>query len=165
MNRRLGPRGPQLPESIAFHEPSLQADEVRHGLILNALLQAGAARLSDFSYWTLGKPGECAIKMGIHSIVLGAVDEDQCRILAEVTARIDYPGVIGPELTARWFTDRARKLGLEFLEPELIGLERRLMKCDELREVRPAWPETIVHSVLIRFTPKVTNCRIGPRFT
>jgi len=29
MNDRLGPRGPHLPEFIAFHEPSLQADEFR----------------------------------------------------------------------------------------------------------------------------------------
>jgi RimJ/RimL family protein N-acetyltransferase len=119
MNRRHGPRGPRLPEFIAFHGRALQADEVRHGLILNALLQVGGASLSDFSYWTLGKPGECAIKISNHSIVLGAVDEDQCRILAEVTARIDYPGVIGPDLTARWFTDRAQELRLKFLEPEL----------------------------------------------
>ena len=31
---------------------------------------------------------------------------------------MDYPGVIGPEMTARWFTERAWELGLKFLEPE-----------------------------------------------
>jgi predicted GNAT family acetyltransferase len=77
-----------------------------------------SAKPIDLSCWTLGEPGECAIKMGHHSIVLGALDEDQCRRLADWTADMDYPGVNGPEMTARWFTDRARELGLKFLEPE-----------------------------------------------
>jgi predicted GNAT family acetyltransferase len=55
--------------------------------------------------------------MGHHSIVLGTLDERQCGCLAELTAHTDYPGVIGPEITTRWFTDRARELGLQFLEP------------------------------------------------
>jgi predicted GNAT family acetyltransferase len=55
--------------------------------------------------------------MGRDSIVLATLDARQCRELAELTAHTDYPGVIGPDLTARWFTDRARQLGLRFLEP------------------------------------------------
>jgi len=69
------------------------------------------------SYWTLGKPGQCAIKMGHHSIVLGALGKNQCRALAKMTAHTNYPGVVGPDLTAQWFTDRAQKLGVRFLEP------------------------------------------------
>ena len=71
----------------------------------------------DLRCWTLGEPGECAIKIGHHAIVLGALAEDQCRKLADLTARMDYPGVVGPEMTARWFADRAGELGLKFLEP------------------------------------------------
>jgi RimJ/RimL family protein N-acetyltransferase len=96
----------------------LEHDEVRHGLILNALAQVESGKPIDLSCWTLGEPGECAIKMGHHSIVLGALDEDQCRRLADWTADREYPGVIGPEMTGRWFADRARELGLQFLEPE-----------------------------------------------
>jgi ribosomal protein S18 acetylase RimI-like enzyme len=107
----------QPAEFRAYHEPVLEADEVKHGLILNALQQRGGETPAEFSYWTLGGPGECAIKMGQHSIVLGALDETQCRKLAALTAHTDYPGVIGPDLTARWFTGRARELGLQFLEP------------------------------------------------
>jgi len=66
----------------------------------------------------LGVPGQCAMKMGQHSIVLGAPDEAQCRQLAELASQVDYPGVIGPDLTARWFADRAVELGLQFLDPE-----------------------------------------------
>ena len=102
----------------AYHEAALEHDEVRHGLILYALAQVESAKAIDLSCWTLGGPGECAIKMGHHSIVLGALDEKKCRNLADLTALTDYPGVIGPDMTPKWFTDRARELGLQFLEPE-----------------------------------------------
>ncbi len=105
-------------EFRAYHEPALACDEVKHGLILNILAQAGGGRPSDFLHWTLGVPGQCAAKMGQHSIVLGALDEAQCRQLAETTIEIDYPGVIGPDLTAKWFADRAVELGLQFRDPE-----------------------------------------------
>jgi predicted GNAT family acetyltransferase len=101
----------------AYHEPALELDEVRHGLILNALAQVNSGKPIDLRCWTLGGPGECAIKMGHHAIVLGALAEDQCRRLADLTARMDYPGVVGPEMTARWFADKAGELGLKFLEP------------------------------------------------
>ena len=105
----------QPAEFCAYYEPALEADEVKHGLILNAV--ARMATSVNVAYWTLGRPGECAIKMVPHSIVLGALDENQCRSLAELTVHIDYPGVVGPDLTAEWFTDRAHKLGIQFLEP------------------------------------------------
>ena len=105
-------------EFRAYHEPALERDEVKHGLILNALARMVATPVK-VSYWTLGRPGECAIKMAHHSIVLGALDENQCRTFAESTIHIDYPGVVGPDLTAEWFTDRAQKLGMQFLEPVL----------------------------------------------
>ena len=38
----------------------------------------------------------------------------------QVDARMQYPGVIGPDLAAKWFTDRARELGVQFLEPEAL---------------------------------------------
>jgi hypothetical protein len=107
----------QPAEFRAYHEPALETDEVKHGLILNALARMAAETPVEVSYWTLGGPGECAVRMGRHSIVLAALDEDQCRKLAELTAHTDYPGVIGPEMTARWFTDRAGELGLQFREP------------------------------------------------
>jgi predicted GNAT family acetyltransferase len=101
----------------AYHEPALEFDEVRHGLILNVLAQVKSRKLIDLRCWTLGEPGECAIKIGHHAIVLGTLAEDQCRRLADLTARMDYPGVVGPEMTARWFTDRAGEFGLKFREP------------------------------------------------
>jgi len=101
-----------------YHGPALELDEVRHGLIVNALANLVGTKSVEFSYWTLGRPGACAIKIGEHSIVVGALDEGQCRRLADITVHTDYPGVVGPDLTAKWFTDRAHELGLQFHEPE-----------------------------------------------
>jgi predicted GNAT family acetyltransferase len=117
-----------LPEFIAYHRTALERDEVRHGLILNALNQAAGANPASanpasanplaLSWWTMGAPGSCAIRMEQHSIVLGALDQARCRMLAETTAADNYPGVIGPDTTAEWFADQARTLGHCFLEPE-----------------------------------------------
>ena len=105
-------------EFRAYHAPALELREVMHGLILNALAHMDRTKSVKTLCWTLGGPGQCAIKMEHHSIVLGAVDENQCRGLAGMTAALNYPGVIGPDLTAKWFTDQARELGFQFLEPE-----------------------------------------------
>jgi len=94
----------QPAEFCAYHQPALEADEVKHGLILNAVARMGTTPVK-VAHWTLGRPGECAIKMVPHSIVLGALDENQCRSVADLTVHIDYPGVVGPDLTAEWFTD------------------------------------------------------------
>jgi len=105
-------------EFIQFHRPALERDEIRHGLILGILARAAETRSADVTGWTLGGPGACAIKWGRHSIVLGALDKAGCRRLAEATADIGYPGVVGSDLTALWFRDRARELGLDFVEPD-----------------------------------------------
>jgi RimJ/RimL family protein N-acetyltransferase len=101
-----------------YHERPLAAEEVKYGLLLRILGQLDADRPPAFLHWTLGGPGQCAVKMALHSIVLGALDETQSRQLAGLTAEIDYPGVIGPDLTAKWFADQAIALGLQFLDPE-----------------------------------------------
>jgi len=116
------------------HEPALERDEIRHGLILNALAQVNTGKPIDLRCWTLGGPGECAIKMGHHAIVLGALAEDQCRRLADLTARMDYRGVVGPEMTARWFTDKAGELGLKFLE----SVPQQIYSITD----KPRFPET-----------------------
>jgi predicted GNAT family acetyltransferase len=109
--------GMNLAEFIAYHAPALAIEEVKHGLILNAFALASGDPPIELPYWTLGEPGQCAIMTPPHSIVLGALDEGQCQALAESTAQTSYPGVIGPELTARWFTERALRLGPRFHEP------------------------------------------------
>jgi uncharacterized protein len=113
----------QPAEFGAYHKPVLELQEVKHGMILSALARMGDEKSEEVSYWTLGEPGECAIRMGHRSIVLlGELTENQCHKLVELVAHMDYPGVIGPDLTAKWFTDRARELGLQFLQPEALEI-------------------------------------------
>jgi len=100
-----------------YHGSALRFDEVRNGLVLGLIERAAREKRSDVSCWTLGRPGACAIKTGNRSIVLGALDEGECRSLAEATAHLRYPGVVGLDMTASWFSDRARELGLRFAEP------------------------------------------------
>jgi predicted GNAT family acetyltransferase len=103
-------------EFAAYHAPTLEADEVRHCLLL-AILARAAAGVPDLALWTLGGPGRCAVQMPGMAIVFGEPAEADCRRLAEITADRDYRGVVGPDLTAEWFADRARGLGLSFGEP------------------------------------------------
>jgi len=105
-----------LDEFVALHAPALERDEVKHNLIVTILTYAARVRPVDFKYWTIGAPGQCAVKTGRRPIVIGELDKGQCQKLAELTSDLDYPGVVGPELTARWFSDRAIELGLQFDE-------------------------------------------------
>ena len=72
---------------------------------------------SDVMTWSLGSPGQCAIMSPGRPILLAELDEAQCGSLAEQTASLDYPGVVGPGGTAQWFAERAMELGVTFLEP------------------------------------------------
>jgi GNAT superfamily N-acetyltransferase len=102
------------------HRPALAANAVRHNLMLALLDRAAAADGPDappLATWSLGGPGACAIRLGSHNIVLGDLDRDQCRALAEATAGLDYPGVAGPDRTADWFVEHARTLGVVFGAP------------------------------------------------
>jgi len=104
-------------EFAAYHEAALAIDEVRHGVLLSILMQARQGKLTDFLHWTLGGSGQCAVMAAHRSIVLGALDKAQCRTLAELTAHLVYPGVIGADSTANWLVYRAVELGLRFRDP------------------------------------------------
>ncbi len=100
-----------------YHGPALERDEIGNGLILGLMTRALKEKPGEFSYWSLGRPGACAIKTGNRSIVLGALDRHECRKLAEMTAHLPYPGVVGLDATASGFCDRAKELGARFREP------------------------------------------------
>ena len=84
-----------LLEFIDFHLPALERDQVRHNLIIGLLTSARDRRDQNLLFWTLGPPGACAIKTPGSAIVLGELNEVQCHRLAEKTAKLDYPGVLG----------------------------------------------------------------------
>jgi len=103
-----------LAEFSDYHRSALMRDEVRHNLMLAILDQHPGDGLPDIMTWTLGAPGQCAVKMPGRAIVLGDLSEAQCHQLAEATRDLDYPGVLGPDRTANWFVERAVRFGLRF---------------------------------------------------
>ena len=106
------------PDEFAdLHEPALEADEVRHNLILGMLARARGGQLVDVRHWTLGVPGHCALQTSPrNNLIIGGLDTDECRRLAELTADSPYPGVVGPDRTADAFAERAAQLGITFGE-------------------------------------------------
>lgn len=102
-------------EFADLHQPAIEADEVRHNLILGMLARARDGRLPELRHWTLGGPGHCALQTAPrYGIILGALDADECRRLAELTANSDYLGVVGSGRTAETFATRAASLGVGF---------------------------------------------------
>jgi hypothetical protein len=104
-------------EFAAYHCPALEVDEVRHNVMLAILERVLKEKPAGFMSWTLGGPGECAVKTSGWPILLGNVSDAQCQKLAGDTVEFDYPGVVGPDLTAKWFVAHARQRGLDFADP------------------------------------------------
>ena len=104
-------------EFAAYHVPALERDEARHNLILAMLGRLAGENPPALQRWSLGAPGACAVQAPGYPIVLGEVNAAQCHALAEATRALDYPGVVGPDETARWFAERAAALGMTFLDP------------------------------------------------
>lgn len=100
-----------------FHEAALEADEIRHSLLLSIirLLRANPGQ-SGIKTWTLGAPGACAAQTPGYPIVLGNLSRAECHALAEMMSDTEYPGVVGTADTPLWFSERARQLAVEFSE-------------------------------------------------
>jgi RimJ/RimL family protein N-acetyltransferase len=105
----------QIDDFIAFHQSALEADEVRHSLLVSLL---GRLRMHGTSSgvvtWTVGGPGECAMMQTGYPIVLGNLSAGQCRMLAEMTKDVPYPAVVGPDETALLFSECAARYGIGF---------------------------------------------------
>jgi GNAT superfamily N-acetyltransferase len=123
---RGGPGGPErsygagetdLEAFVARHRPALARNEARHTRLLSLLDRRRQPGVPSLAVWSLGEGAACAARSGNHNIVLGDLNEAQCRRLARETAALDYPGVMGPDRTAEWFADEATMLGLVFDEP------------------------------------------------
>src|SRR5262245_12758188 len=127
-SKRLGgyDRGTSRPEADVamqpqefadLHLPALEADEIRHNVMLAILGRFSGSDCPPLRCWTLGGPGQCAVQVSARPIVLGDLDRAQCHRLAEETCALDYAGVVGPDRTAEWFAARAKDLGVRFLTP------------------------------------------------
>src|SRR5262245_61116621 len=124
---------------IEFHAAALETNEARHNIILAILARAVSDPAANVRLWTLGTPGQCAVQTPGRPIVLGDLDQAQVSLLAETTAELDYPGVVGPDLTAKQFADRASTLGIDFLAP--IPQRIHALSCPPRYPGAPGVPE------------------------
>ena len=106
-----------LAEFAELHVPALEVDEVRFNLQIAALASAVKERPAGFRHWALGAPGHCAVQWPGFAIVLGNLDQDECRELVKATAQIAYPGVVGSDQTSHWFARHATAMGVHFADP------------------------------------------------
>jgi RimJ/RimL family protein N-acetyltransferase len=103
-----------------FHAPALERDEAEYNLMLGLLdrLLNSAQPNPDVRLWTLGASGQCAMQTSPRNpIILGELDEGQCRAFADETHELHYPGVVGSDPVVFWFVRRAVERGVTFLEP------------------------------------------------
>jgi RimJ/RimL family protein N-acetyltransferase len=101
-------------EFARFHLPALELDEVRFNVHIPVIESARKSFPEGFRYWTLGAPGHYATQSPGWSILLGALDRDECKKLARLTKDEGYPGVMGSGGTADWFMKEAELLGITF---------------------------------------------------
>ncbi len=137
----------ELSEFIALHVPALEADEPRNNLILGLLERAKGNPEHNYSLWSFGEPGACAIRTPGQGrgLLLGELSEAQARQFARDMADADYSRVQGADHIAKWFVAEAETLGLRFetditmrihalsrppSRPEVPGSARRLMPED-----------------------------------
>jgi len=100
-----------------FHEAALEAEAVRHNLPLSIIERLRAqGEAGGIKYWTLGNPGACALQTPDFPLLLCNLSRDECRSFADLTATLNYPGVVGTCDTALQFAERAREHGIVFAE-------------------------------------------------
>jgi hypothetical protein len=106
-----------LAEFAELHVPALEADEVRFNLLIAAIASALKENPAGFRHWALGAPGHCAVQWPGRAIVLGNLDQAECRELAKATMQMAYPGVVGSDQTSHWFVEHATAMGMPFEDP------------------------------------------------
>ena len=106
-------------EFATYHLPGLERDEAKHSIILAVLDRLAGETPPEMQYWSLGEPGQCAIKAPGYPIGLGELTADQCRALAASTVTLDYPGVVGADDNG---IDGGQAGGVQFSIGEIRGI-------------------------------------------
>jgi hypothetical protein len=115
-----------------FHTPALQRDEARYNRMLGYLarLLNSAQPNPHLRLWTLGASGQCAMQTSPRNpIILGELDEGQCRALAEETVGLDYQGVLGADPTVCGVPSSA-------VSGFLNQYRNRFWRCASVRSIR-----------------------------
>ncbi len=101
----------------AFHEAALEADEIKHSILLSIIGRLRTrSHQSEIKTWTLGGPGACAAQTPGYPLVLGNLSRSECCAFAKTMSKAAYPGVVGPDDAALWFAEEASRHGVAFVE-------------------------------------------------
>ncbi len=103
-------------EFFQYHLPTLELDEIRFNVLIPVMAAERKGLTTGLQHWTLGAPGHCATRSPGRSILLGALDRDECRQLARELSGPACPGVMGSGGTAGWFVEEAALNGVAFGE-------------------------------------------------
>jgi RimJ/RimL family protein N-acetyltransferase len=98
--------------------------------VLTAAVQNPPA---GFAFWSLGKPGHCAIRSPGRPILLGDLNWAECHRLAEEPSS-DLCGAVGADDRPHWFAERACALGAKFDPPipQRINVLNGPPRCPEV---------------------------------
>jgi predicted GNAT family acetyltransferase len=106
-----------LQHFVSTHLPALEQDEVRFNVLIAVLSAAARNPSSALARWTAGAAGHCAARASGRSILLGRLDEAECRRLAQDAIDDAGAGVVGVDDTAHWFAEPAASLGVKLGQP------------------------------------------------
>lgn len=106
-----------LQHFVATHLPALERDEARFNVLIAVLSAAARKPSSALVRWTVGAAGHCAVRSPGRSILLGQLDEAECRRLAQDAIDDAGAGVVGADDTAHWFAEHAASLGAKLGQP------------------------------------------------
>lgn len=99
---------PSIREFLAAHQETFEKHESKFNILLGLAHRIRKARKADgFRLFSFGRPGACALQLEGRNLVLGELDPEECAKLASHYSNLEYPGVIGPDLVADWFTQNA----------------------------------------------------------
>lgn len=104
----------ELAAFASRHLPALKGDEIAFTVQIAVIEAAVKNPTEGLAFWSLGEPGQMAIKTPGRNILLGPIGESGSQQLATLTKDIPYPGVMGPRTAARQFVTAATAQGAAF---------------------------------------------------
>lgn len=120
-----------LDDFLSRHLDALEKDQAKHNLMLG-LLNRVRKDPSKARLWSLGDGAACAVQTPPHFVVLGDLNEQQCKTLAKDLAGLDYIGCIGAGQVPATFIEALNKTGVRLK----LGMPQRIYTLQK----KPVFP-------------------------
>lgn len=110
----------------ARHLAALEEDQARHNLMLG-LVGFAEKDPSNVRLWSLGDGARCALQTGARNLVLGDLEGDDFRRLAEAVQAHSFPGFVGPDGVPVAFANALHALGVR----SSLSMPQRILSLGE----------------------------------